>query len=283
MMIILWNHGNGILDEQKNHDYRGILYNYSNNTFMNNQQLDNALARITATVLGKKLDILGMDACLMAMIEVAYQVKEYAHLLIASENVERAPGWYYAHSLEALNKIQGPISARTIALHITSSFAFFNRHRTSVYTLSTIDLSRMIVLKNSINVLVSALKACHKKKPVETNTLIACARDYALEIEEGNYIDLLSFLNLLKSSLELSQKSKHALFVALKAVLDDCVHNLKEAVIISRIGPGLAGTGGLSIYFPRQGVHHSYAKTKFAQDTDWLSCIQLYQQRKRRA
>lgn len=279
-MIILWNHGNGILDEPKNHELRGILYDYTNHTFMNNQQLTHALSYITKTVLGKKIEILGMDACLMSMVEVAYQVKQHAQLLIASESLELAPGWDYAHFLNSLNKTQERLTPRTVALHVVSSFARLNRSRTSHYTLSVVELSTITALKNALNSFVAATYECQKINPAHTVSLIQQARDHSIEFEKGKYIDLYSFLDHLKRSIKRSAQTKNALFMSLTKTVENCLLQLSKSVIISRIGPALSGTGGLSIYFPRQPIHHSYEKTKFAQDTQWLSFINFYHPQK---
>ena len=44
-----------------------------------------------------------MDACLMAMIEVQYQVRKFADVMVASQEVEPMHGWPYTEILEKLN------------------------------------------------------------------------------------------------------------------------------------------------------------------------------------
>jgi len=43
--------------------------------------------------LRRPVDLVGMDACLMTMLEVAYQLREHARILVGSETVEPGPGW----------------------------------------------------------------------------------------------------------------------------------------------------------------------------------------------
>ena len=43
----------------------------------------------------RHLSIIGMDACLMAMIEVQYQVRKFADVMVASQEVEPMHGWPY--------------------------------------------------------------------------------------------------------------------------------------------------------------------------------------------
>lgn len=56
------------------------------------------LAGVTNPVTGQplKLDIIGFDACLMAMYEVGSVMAPYAHYLLASELLEPGQGWDYS-------------------------------------------------------------------------------------------------------------------------------------------------------------------------------------------
>lgn len=56
------------------------------------------LAGVTNPVTGQplKLDIIGFDACLMAMYEVGSVMAPYAHYLLASELLEPGTGWDYS-------------------------------------------------------------------------------------------------------------------------------------------------------------------------------------------
>ena len=45
--------------------------------------------------IGQPLDLLGMDACLMATLEVAYQVRNSVRYLVASEELVPGHSWPY--------------------------------------------------------------------------------------------------------------------------------------------------------------------------------------------
>ena len=51
---------------------------------------------------GVKFDFIGFDACLMATVETALTMSEYADYLIASEETGPGVGWYYTDWLTAL-------------------------------------------------------------------------------------------------------------------------------------------------------------------------------------
>ena len=91
--LILWDHGGGI---------DGVCWDEDNgDDNINIFELRNALNTIY-TDLGIKLDILGFDACLMGMIEIAYQVRDYVDYVVFSEEVIYEYGWPYSEILEDL-------------------------------------------------------------------------------------------------------------------------------------------------------------------------------------
>jgi hypothetical protein len=52
--------------------------------------------------LGRSIDILGFDACLMSMAEVAYQVRGLADFTVGSEQTSPNEGWPYDRICKAL-------------------------------------------------------------------------------------------------------------------------------------------------------------------------------------
>lgn len=59
----------------------------SSKDFLDNSELQWAFQQ-AALATGETVDIIGMDACLMAMVEVAYQLRNNATFLVASQEVE---------------------------------------------------------------------------------------------------------------------------------------------------------------------------------------------------
>src|SRR5262249_52878086 len=69
---------------------RGIAYDDGAGDCLDNQELKRVLAAAHQR-LGRKVDLVGMDACLMTMIEVAYQLRDHAEVLVGSEETEPGP------------------------------------------------------------------------------------------------------------------------------------------------------------------------------------------------
>ncbi|HOU78580.1 MAG TPA: clostripain-related cysteine peptidase [Syntrophales bacterium] len=131
--LILWNHGSGWWEEAgsraaapKSPDarsfrkrsraslfhhstkvtghsiHRSICYDdHSGGDALDKRELKDVLAR-ACTVIGKKIDIPGMDACLMTMVEVAWQLRDSVEILVGSEIEEPNDGWPYAEIIAFL-------------------------------------------------------------------------------------------------------------------------------------------------------------------------------------
>ena len=100
-MLVVWNHGSGW---DKAHRASGIVINgisYDDETgnHMSTPDLGQALAAMGKT------DIYASDACLMAMAEVAYQIKDYTDYIVGSEETEPGDGYTY-------DTLLGPLAAK---------------------------------------------------------------------------------------------------------------------------------------------------------------------------
>jgi clostripain len=98
-LLVIWNHGGGFRSPAHTKDI--AWDDTSGGDKITMPELEYALSAIS-TQMGKKVDIVGMDACLMAMTEVAYQIKDYADILVTSEESEPNDGWPYDSILSQL-------------------------------------------------------------------------------------------------------------------------------------------------------------------------------------
>lgn len=87
--LILWNHGAGAnigfgADEKNGY------------TSMSIEQLGQGLANTKLIMAGRRFEVIGFDACLMGMIEVANTLSYYSHYMLASEELMPTNGWDYS-------------------------------------------------------------------------------------------------------------------------------------------------------------------------------------------
>ncbi|MBL4587983.1 hypothetical protein JKY79_01420 [Candidatus Babeliales bacterium] len=198
LILNLWGHGSGIEDPELRR-LRGILFDDTNDTYLNNQDLSNAVDRI-ASKLGKKIDILGTDACLMGAIEIGWQVKNSVDILVASEDNEPGEGWNYA---PFLNKIAGTrnISAKDSASAIVSAYGNYYSRTNRTYTLSAVELKRLPAVSNELRNIISKIKTCMKKDARAVLVAIMSARALTLQMDDNSYVDLSDFLSRLVEQL----------------------------------------------------------------------------------
>ncbi len=106
-MLVLWNHGLGWIDpgqKQKSAPgsaSKGILFDDDTKNYVRTRQLGEIL-RQTGYV-----DVLAMNACLMQMAEVGYEVKDNTGLILASEETMLATGFEYEKLLTFMNADPG--------------------------------------------------------------------------------------------------------------------------------------------------------------------------------
>ena len=140
-VLVLWNHGSGSI-----HGY-GDPEN-SSSVIDIQEAIKNS---------GVHFDIIGYDACLMATLDSAYSLKDYADYYVASEEVENGFGWDYKKIMEtvAANK---SISSRDLAVRITEVYQ--ERYIDDpTHTLSVIDLSKIEAVKTAYENYTNAMNS----------------------------------------------------------------------------------------------------------------------------
>ena len=108
-MLVLWNHGLGWIDPNlQQHSAgtgtdgnKGILFDDETKNYIRTPQLGEIL-RQTGYV-----DVFAMNACLMQMAEVAYEVKDNVGLIVGSEETMLAYGFDYTSLLNFINANPG--------------------------------------------------------------------------------------------------------------------------------------------------------------------------------
>lgn len=139
--LILWNHGGGPL--------YGVCFDerFSEVSTSDVLTLSELATALHGSPFGnKKLDLIGMDACLMGSLEVAYTVAPYADYMVASEELEPAFGWNYAF----LNKLHQDTDGFMAGKRIIEAFANTPDVGWETMTLSCLDLSRMPLVQQAL-------------------------------------------------------------------------------------------------------------------------------------
>lgn len=308
--LILWNHGSGILDSvggklsnatalfrfnpatamleldrsvsflhfaQAREDKRGVCFSDTYGTFLTNQKLEYALAQVIQMLPKKKIDLVGFDACLMGMTEVANLLKPYAEIMVGSQEVELGTGWPYNTVLEPLT--QKALSPREFGIHITRAFSGLYQPITQDYTLSCVDLTRINTLEKAINTVSTDLLDAlmyQEYDSVYRALKAARAKNICTHFSEPSYIDFDHFLKNVYESIP--RMTLHYTKQGIKDNLRNSINAtraaIKESVLSSINGRNVPNAKGLSIYFPLYFIDKTYYKTSFAQETKWLNVLQ---------
>ena len=70
----------------------------------------------------KKIDILGLDACYMAMGEVAYQIRNEVSIVIGAEGLEPEFGWPYGRIMRGAKEAGWGLSPEALARLIVKTY-----------------------------------------------------------------------------------------------------------------------------------------------------------------
>ena len=105
-------------------------------------ELGNVIAAGAETI-GQPFDLLGMDACLMSNLEVAYQVRNHVRYVVASEENEPGEGWPYDRILGRLVAEPG-IATSELANNIVTDYIDWYKEMDfgDVVTQAAMDMSK---------------------------------------------------------------------------------------------------------------------------------------------
>jgi hypothetical protein len=246
---------------------RGILYDDNAKDFLDNVEMKHVFASVSKS-LKRKIDIVGMDACLMSMGEVAYQIRDSAAFLVGSEQTEPGEGWPYNTVLAALAKTPAMAPAdfaKTIVRKYLASYA-----ANAGVTQAACDLARGPQLFTAISALGRALSAGLRNE--RTLSAIMRARSQVQSYEQKDNVDLCDLCNLLVGALGKASPISRACRKVLATVSG------AGGVVIEygSKGKDVANSNGLAIYFPTSAVSPLYSTLDFARKSGWSQFIANY-------
>jgi len=195
-MIGIWNHGSGWKAKQDaSNVVRGISYDDSSSNHITNDQLAIATKEI-AQVLGQKIDVINMDACLMGMSEVAYAIKDSCNYFVGSEETEAGKGTPYDDVLKGLKPGMSP---RDFANHWVNAYAeSYNggSQGRDDSTQSAYDLSKTDAFLDALNGFAKAIMAG------KYSDKVMAAAGKTVKFAYPQNIDLLHFLKNLRPEVQ---------------------------------------------------------------------------------
>jgi len=309
--LVLWNHGAGILDPSRYRAiraeelfvfnprtqrleidrslgylermlHRGICFDDSTGNYLTNQDLEYALETIYTKYLDEeKFAFVGFDACLMQMVEVANLFKDYACVIIGSQEASLGYGWNYADMFRQFE--DGAPDLEELMRHMVKTYKKTYEPITDDYTLSAICLNKIEDLEENLHEVAALLLNGLKKQrngAVKKAVRASRSRLICTHFDEPSYIDLYHFYGNLLRHIEymklLDDRDEELFQSDLEDLLIGGRDLIEEIVFANTVGESLARARGISIYFPERGIHSSYGKTLFAKENAWMQFLIQY-------
>ncbi len=247
-MLILWNHGTGWMDPRT--EGKGISFDDETGNYIRTPQIGKILRE------AYKVDILAFDACLMQMAEVAYEVKDYAEVIVGAEETVPGLGYPYDLFLGAMAKKPSMSNEQTAAIMVEAFRMFYDAVKKGA-NLSAIRSSKVAGLGERMAAFASlarevgdmdALKAA--RNGVIRYDAVGAGSDPDMTI--SFYGDAAQFAGLVADNLK--EHPKAAELKARAAALGDYID--KELVIHkgasgkNRVGRDLSESRGIAVYLP---------------------------------
>jgi hypothetical protein len=238
-------------------------------------ELGRVLARV-AEILGQPVDLLGMDACLMSNLEVAYQLQPYVRYIAASEESEPADGWPYAAILAEL--VSDPamptarLAERIVALYIDSYAGY-----PGDVTQTAMDVAKVMNLAAPLDDLADVL-ASHMD-PLQQ--IVWKAQRGSTSFFHFTLWDIDHFCARLAALTEErvdDNDLKNSVIQAANVVRQAIASGADDLIIAeSHCGTRVQNCGGVTVYMPSSpDISRYYADLDFARANHWSVMLQKY-------
>lgn len=274
--VAIWNHGGGwhrVLGtngKRSAFETQDISWDDFTGSKITTEEMGVAFKEIAAR-LGQKVDIMGSDACLMAMAEVATEIQDSVHYMVGSEEVEPGQGWPYNTFLRRWTNAPTS-SGLQVSEFLTDEYlkAYSGGiYGTRAVTLSALDLTQMLEFNQSFARFAQELATLPAAQRAQTKTIASATQDYTF----SDYKDIGDFVRRLQAQPTLALSS---------AALGDVQTALNKVVVVNRVSSAYKDSHGMAVWIPTTSWDWShyqerYRGLKFDQDTNWSSALEKMQ------
>lgn len=262
--VSFWNHGSG----WKRHapHIRGVSYDDYSGNHISTEQMGIAMKEISQ-LIGHKVDVVGADACLMAMAEVGSEMSDYVDYFVASEETEPGLGWPY-HKLIERWAANPKASGAVITGYLVEEYYKY-LSPTDQITLSAMKLSGFPAIWSGMRKLSSNLTQLPTEKLMSIKAGVQSTVTFAYE----DYADL-------------GQWMKKASVAAKAEGMDDPLFSvvsqaIAKTVVANKTTDNFKGAEGISIWVPNSEMvfdadSNHYSKLRFVKETGWDEVLKLF-------
>jgi Clostripain family len=246
-------------------DSRAIAFDDSSLDFLDNAKLQQAFQEAEA-ITGKKVSLIGMDACLMGMVEVAYQLRTNANYMVASQEVEPLTGYPYTailQNLTANSEMTSEVLAKLIVQEYGRYYEGESRGSVAQITQSATNLRVVEKLAEALGRLAAILRQLVKEEDIYTESALSLAQRKAVRFKDSDFVDLYDFLKVLRDKYA---GDSDELTKVIDEVMDLMIVKVEPQLILANMTSGVRfeRVKGLSIYSPMRGYCQFYERSDFA-------------------
>jgi hypothetical protein len=221
------------------------------------------------SLLGKKIDLVYFDACLMGNVEVDYEIKDLASYLVSSEAVGWGGGTRWDNILNQLvaNPTMSPDS-----LGVLTAQTYFSSYPTMERTIAVKDLSKIDDIMEKIYYFAYYLRDC---LPDSASAAMYWRNQTQGFAPYGDYpevyIDLYQYADFIANNTSYSNLQNAAL---------DLMSSITSSTLYYAFY-GYSSAKGYSIWFPNSVTYYTdgyskYSALDFSQSTygdEWLQFL----------
>jgi hypothetical protein len=260
--LILWDHGGGVNgSNQDNADGTG-------NDILTVPELAGALQTLQADSL--PFDLVGYDACLMGMTEIAGLLAPYTREFVGSEETEGGAGYDYTTALDGLARDPAHATSADLAAGLVLSYQVqYQPQHTDSDTLSATTAGQVAALQAALHDFTSAVLSAAGPGDL---TILGAARSGATSFTDSpDFRDLGQVMNAVIQGYG-------SVASPIKSAAGEVLSALGGAVAFHTADR--RQTSGLSIYLPHpgQGISTTYLQQygRFFSATGWDGFLQAF-------
>ncbi|RKZ20615.1 hypothetical protein DRQ18_05990 [bacterium] len=276
--LILWDHGSGWY--KKGGETKSVCHDETDNDalYLSQGELRDALSAIKDS-LGKNIDLIAFDACLMGMVEVEYEVYPYCDAVVHSEHTEPGAGYPY-HEILLWLSTNPDATPQELAEAITELY-------TNSYLPGGSQCCSMSVTQSSVDFLPTywdfnfALDRFSReliKAGGLSNSYILSARDasqkYPCPSETSpEHVDLIDFARKIKGEANLPQTLREAA-ESLEVIFQNFL--IAEGHYSDTSDWNVDSSKGVAIYLPQELTDPMYDSLIFSSQNTWIWFLKGY-------
>jgi hypothetical protein len=259
--IVLSGHGSGA-------DEDFLLQDDNPRDSLSLDELRHVLEEVKRYRDRQNIEILALDACLMSMCEVCYQVLDSVDIVIGSEGLSPNTGWPFSKMLECFVAGKPP---QEIAKDLVRRYIYYYEDYAKADR--SVDISAIDVkeIRQGLTPAMKEFSSCLQRWIVSDPAAvkhILLAHWYAQTYKNDQYVDLWDFcdrLLLLEAGDQVGPAARGVIAALNNAILES-----------GYSGPLFQYSNGLSVYFPWSSVSGAYVNLPFPRVTGWHAFLLFF-------